>query len=46
MDHSELISLTKKFVEFCDLLLMEGRITQEQYCELTKYKKEFLQKVS
>lgn len=38
----DLTDLVKQFIKFADILLHEGRITREQYENLTKTKIEFL----
>lgn len=41
-----LISLTKDFVEFLDILYTKGKINKEQYEDMTKIKKGFLENFS
>lgn len=41
----ELVMLTKDFVKLADSLYTEGRLTKEEYNELTFLKKDFLKKV-
>ncbi|WP_157064870.1 hypothetical protein [Thermotalea metallivorans] len=38
----DLTDLVKQFIKFADVLLHEGRITREQYENLTRTKIEFL----
>jgi ribulose 1,5-bisphosphate carboxylase large subunit-like protein len=38
----DLILLCERFIELADNLLLENKITKEEYEELTKNKKEFL----
>ncbi len=39
---SNLLELTKEFIEFAENLYEEGRIEKETYIEITKTKKEFI----
>lgn len=41
----ELIVLTKDFIKLADSLYQSGKLTQEEYNELTFLKKDFLGKV-
>lgn len=42
---TQLVILTKDFVELADSLYKEKKLTQEEYNELTFLKKDFLRKV-
>lgn len=41
----ELVMLTKNFIRLADSLYEEGKLSQEEYNELTFLKKDFLKKV-
>lgn len=46
MKEYALIKVIENFIHICDSLFMEGKITETQYRELTKYRKEFLHSFS
>ena len=41
-----LIETVKEFIGLCDRLLEEGKISEEEYTEYTRIKKEFLSQVN
>ena len=45
MEDGLLIETVKEFINLCDKLLEQGKISEEEYHDYTRYKKEFLSKI-
>jgi len=43
---SDLVELTKEFIEFADKLYLEKKIDKETYIQITKTKKEFVKNIT
>ncbi|MDF2547960.1 hypothetical protein [Anaerosolibacter sp.] len=46
MEEKQLADIIERFISLCDDLLINGRISEAEYTEMTSRKKEFLKSIA